>query len=216
MGEARPQSNGAGFKGANLGESETPLTEVLVGAAQAGDRGALETLFTRYLPRVRHMVALRLGYTVGGLLYFEDVVQEALLNVFQNLDRFEQRSEARFCNWISVCVANTVKEQLRRGRAKKRIPTLPFAPFSQQNLTEGILAGDEESPPLLAEGVEFAERIEKCLLDMREEHREIIILCRICGMSHEEVAKTLGLPSPAAARKLLSRALRCLREELDT
>jgi len=199
-----------------MGETDTPtpLTEILVGAAQTGDRRALEALFARYLPRVRHLVALRLGYTVGGFMSFEDFVQDALLNVLRNLEKFEERSEARFCNWIAVCVANSVNEQLRGGRAKKRLPSLPFVPFSQ-NLSEAILAGEADSPPVLAEGNEFAERIEECLLELSDDQREAIILSRICGMSHDEVARTLGLRSPAAARKLLSRALQGLRIALE-
>ncbi len=39
-------------------------TTCLVLAAQGGDRDALEGLFRRYLPRVRQIVALRLGYSL--------------------------------------------------------------------------------------------------------------------------------------------------------
>lgn len=67
---------------------------------------------------------------------------------------------------------------------------------------------------LLAEGAELAERIDAVLLSMQDDQREAIILARICGMSHQDIASTLGLPSPAAARKLLPRALAVLNERL--
>ncbi len=71
------------------------------------------------------------------------------------------------------------------------------------------------SPSLLIEGTELAERIEGILLEMKRDQRESIILSRICGMSHEEIAQFLDLPNPAASRKLLSRALSILRERLE-
>ena len=146
---------------------------------------------------------------------FEDIVQEALLDVFRNLHKFEERSEARFCNWLAVCVANTIKEHFRRGRAKKRSPTLPFVHFYQLDTAESILAEETGSPAMLLEGAELAERIEGILLELKDEQREAIILSRVCGMSHEEIARTLDLPSAGAARKLLSRALFSLRERLE-
>jgi RNA polymerase sigma factor (sigma-70 family) len=197
-----------------MGDTENTPTEMLVGAAQGGDRRALETLFARYLPRVRRLIALRLGHTVADFLTFEDIVQDSMLDVFRNLDKFEERSEARFCNWLAVCVANKVKEHFRRGKAKKRSPTLPFAPLSGGDLTDCILAGDATSPPLLAEGAELAERIDAVLLSMEDDQREAIILARICGMSHDEIARNLDLPTAAAARKLLSRALAVLAARL--
>ncbi len=192
---------------------ETP-TESLVEAAQAGDRVSLESLFARYLPRVRHLVALRLGYTINDFMEFEDLVQDALLDVFRNLSKFEEQSDARFCNWLAVCVANTLKEHFRRGKAKKRAPTLPFVPFCIESFTESIIAHDEDTPGMLAEGSEMAARIERSLVEMKDEAREAIILARLCGMSYEEVARTLGLPTEAAARKAVSRALATLREKL--
>lgn len=48
--------------------------------AQDGDRAALETLFTRYLPRVRRIVAARMGCTLAGFAVEDDVVQESLLD----------------------------------------------------------------------------------------------------------------------------------------
>ena len=89
---------------------EDPTT-CLVLAAQGGDRDALEGLFRRYLPRVRQIVALRLGYSLRDFADSEDLVQEALLNVFRNLDRFGARSEGRFRYWLTRCVANSMRTQ---------------------------------------------------------------------------------------------------------
>ena len=58
------------------------------------------------------------------------------------------------------------------------------------------------------------DRIEKVLLEMKEEQREAILLRRFCEMSYKELSSTLGLPSEAAARKAVSRAIAAFRERL--
>lgn len=186
-------------------------TTNLVRGAQQGDRVSLEALFVRYLPRVRQAVALRLGYPLRDFYVYEDIVQESLLNVFQKLDRFDAESEGRFRNWLATCVANTVRQHFRRRGARKRGGALPFYPCGSQGLLESIFAGDESSPERRLECHELEESIERVLLTMPRAEREAIICARLCGMSAREVMEALELPSEAAARKLLSRALKRLR-----
>ena len=68
-------------------ESGFDTTVHLVQAAQGGDRQALEDLFTRYLPRVRQIVSLRMGRRLTKFVEFEDVTQESLLKIFNGLHR---------------------------------------------------------------------------------------------------------------------------------
>jgi RNA polymerase sigma factor (sigma-70 family) len=89
----------------------------LVRAAQSGKSTAMDALFERYLPRVRQIVALRLGDPLRDAALHDDLVQESLLRVFQNLDKFEERSDSTFQNWISQCVTNSVNEHFRRQAA---------------------------------------------------------------------------------------------------
>ena len=80
--------------------------------------------------------------------------------------------------------------------------------------TAGILPGHEPGPSTIYRGKELLDRIEKALLDMSEEYREAILLRKFCEMSYDEVASALKLPSEAAARKAVSRALSRLKEQL--
>ena len=193
-------------------DTGTPTTW-LVSAAQGGDRRALEGLFARYLPRVRQIVALRLGRRSRDIEELEDIVQEALLNVFQNLRKYRKMSEARFRSWIAACVTNSVRAHVRGARALKRSSTLPCYPYPADDLAAAVLS-DSPGPREVAEGEELADRIEGALLGLKPAYREAIILSRLCEMSSEEVAAAMGLPSAAAARKLLSRAVEKLREML--
>src|SRR5262245_12995939 len=88
-------------------------TILLVRAAQRGDAEALEALFTRYLPRVRQIVALRLGWRLRQLLEVDDIVQEVLLDAFQGLGQFEPRSEGSFRNWLARTVEREIVDTSR-------------------------------------------------------------------------------------------------------
>jgi hypothetical protein len=65
----------------------------LVRGAKSGDRKSLEDLFARYLPKVRRIVALRLGCTLRDFAAYEDMVQEGLLRAFEKLEQFQELSE---------------------------------------------------------------------------------------------------------------------------
>lgn len=194
-------------------ESDSPTT-CLVLAAQDGDRTALEGLFRRYLPKVRQIVALRLGHSLRDFADYEDLVQDALLNVFTKIDRFQPRSEGRFRYWLSCCVTNSVRTHFRRSRAKKRATFLPFFPYASDGILESIPGRASSSPLELLEGDELAGRIERALLGMKELQREVIVLDRVCGMTPREIKRALGFRTEEGVRKCLSRALRRLRERV--
>lgn len=187
-------------------------TTCLVLAAQGGDRAALEGLFTRYLPRVRQIVALRLGHSLRDFAAYEDVVQDALLNVFTRIDKFRPRSEGRFRYWPSCCVTNSVRSHFRRSRAKKRAKFLHVFPYASDGILESIASGASSGPHDLVEGEELAERIESALLSMKEVQREVIILDRVCGMTRSEIRVALGFTTEESVRRYLAQALRRLKK----
>ena len=194
---------------------EEATTLSLVRAAQGGDRAAMDALFSRYLPRVRQIVALRLGYGWRSFAAYEDLVQDALMRLFSKLESFEERPEGTFRNWVAVCVANSVRNSLRKERpvgpgGARMVPIHA----KEDDDTALRLLDDQPGPSTIHRGKEMLDRIEKALLEMKEEHREPILLRKFCEMSYEEVAATLGLPSEAAARKAVSRGIAVLRERL--
>lgn len=185
----------------------------LVRSAQQGSAGAVEELFRRYLPRVRQIVALRLGYRQAKLCEIDDLVQEALLKVFENLDKYEARSEAGFRHWIAACVGNAIRNVLRDARAQKRggQRVRAFAEVLPENLASSIFPGKGPTPSAILQGAETLERIESALLKLDERDRELIILRRLCEMSYAELAENFGL-SEVAARQAFHRAMNRLEK----
>ena len=193
-------------------------TVSLVRAAQGGDEPSLEELFTRYLPRVRHIVALRTGKRVRQFVGLDDIVQEVLLKVFRGLDRFEQRTEGSFRNWLAVCVECEIRDQRRRADAKKRgAGKVRRRGYHAQGSTflSTIFKGKGPTPSQVVRGKELEIKIEEALLNMPKHYREAIILRRLCEMSYEDMAKTMGFGREETARKAFSRALKKLDEMLE-
>lgn len=195
-----------------MGES-LERTISLVREAQKGDRQAMEKLFARYLPRVRQLVALRLGFRPSDFALHEDVVQEALLKTFKNLDRYEERSEATFRDWISKCVANAVRDHFRRVKADKRGGgrVRPFATFESEDLSAIIFEGNQPTPSSVCGRRELLRRIEENLLHMKEHWREVILMRLFCEMSYREIGDAMGIREEPTVRKLFSRAIDELR-----
>ena len=196
-------------------DCDTDPTTDLAFAAQRGSRVALDHLFARYLPRIRQIVALRMGRPLRDLYAFEDVVQDALLNVFMRLGRFDAASEWRFHNWAATCVTNSVREHFRRSRAQKRGGHLPSYPYDSQELLATVVAGVEADPVRIAELAEMSEQIEAALLALPEAQRELIIKARLCGMSTAAIARGSDPVKQVKVRKQLSRALRHLAAKLQ-
>lgn len=188
----------------------------LVRGAQAGDRRSLEDLFTRYLPKVRRIVALRLGFTVADLSRHEDLVQESLLRAFEKLDQFKELAEGTFYHWISSCVATAVNLEFKKYGAQKRGSgkVKVLGALGDDGLSASFFACTEPGPRTRASSRELEEKLEEALLSLKTHHREVIILKHLCGMQSDEIAGAMGFTNGATARKVLERAMTELREKL--
>ncbi|MEM7231280.1 MAG: sigma-70 family RNA polymerase sigma factor [Planctomycetota bacterium] len=200
-------------------ESDTPadfgLTIQLVEEARGGDDAALDALFSRYLPRVRQIVALRTGHRLRQFVDVEDLVQDALVEVLRGLDKFEARSEGSFRNWLARCVESQIAMRAREANAKKRGSgnVRRMGDFGSV-LHSSIFPGQHDTPSALARGNELADSLESALLEMPSHYRELIILRCICSMEYAEIATAMGFDQETAARMAFSRALKKLKETI--
>lgn len=187
-------------------------------AARDGDRLALEALFTRYLPWVVETVALRFGRRRQDANAIEDLAQESLMDAFCSIDRFRERSEGSFRNWLARIVENNVRDQerrrntLKRGGGRLRV----FRDLYETSQEGPALPGSDASPSQVASAHQNAELVEGALLRMAEKQREILILRDRCGMSFEEVAAEIGLKNAESARTTYRRALQAFAVALKT
>lgn len=163
----------------------------LLAECKKGDQTAQKGLYDLYVPRMM-VVALRYSKTT---LEAEDIIQEAFLKVFQNIDKL--REVEKIEGWIKRIVINTA---LNRNRSK-----LYMFPMSELN----------ENSQTSSENMDLSTFHFKELLKMIQELpsgcQVIFNLFAIEGYSHQEIAEKLEI-SIGTSKSQYSRARMLLQE----
>jgi len=184
--------------------ADPTTTFELLTRANGGDRLALEALFIRHGPRLRRWASGRLPAWAREMTDTDDLVQDALLQTFKKLEGFDVRGTGALYAYLRQAVLNRVKDELRR---KSRRP---------QAVTLDDLAVDAGPSPLeRAIGSEALARYEAALAQLTPDDQAAIIGRLELGCSYEELAETMGKPTPDAARKAAQRALMKLVAQME-
>lgn len=183
-------------------------TLVLVRQAKAGEKEALGKLFTRYYPRVRKIVRLRLGKHLLGVLDETDILQDTFIAALKAFKNFEIRNEASVINWLSRIAERKIREAAKHHSAQKRNHGHEVS-IDQADSQDGALQVPDQrsSPGSSISRREEAEIVEECIAELPEKYREIIILRDYIEYGWEDVAKEHGRPSVDAARMMHAKAM---------
>lgn len=171
----------------------------LIERAQRGDRDAFQELIARYRDRLEIAVRSRIGEHLRQRIEVEDVLQETYLKAFQALPSFEDRGRDAFFHWLRGIAENLL---LYWARQYKRT--------SKRRLEDDV-PGSHTSPSRGLRRKERFERLQEALSHLSPEHREVIILARIEGLSIKEIADRMHR-TPNAVKQLLWRAVQKLRQ----
>ncbi len=179
----------------------------LVRSARGGDEGAFAELLERHQSRIYNH-ALRM---MGNAQDAEEVLQDTFVQVFRNLDRFEERS--RFSTWIYRIATNESLMRLRKAHRKREV-------FFEDHLGQDTEWYGEEIQAFTRSVVDevqdrqFIERLKKLLEELPEEYRVVFTMRDIDGLSNAEVAEVLDLSIPAVKSRL-HRSRLYLRDRLS-
>lgn len=179
--------------------------------AAAGSGESLEKLLERYLPQLHGFVRARLGPGLGPREASVDVVQSICRQVLMAKERFEFRGEERFRAWLFTTALNKLREKYRVHLSAGRSVAREAGSLDHDSITAAAIL---LTPSAEAIGNETAEAIEASLAALSEEYREVITLARIVQLPHRVIAELLER-SEEATRKLLSRAMLALSDELE-
>jgi RNA polymerase sigma-70 factor (ECF subfamily) len=180
----------------------------LVALCRQGDPDA----FARLVALHEHMVfnlALRL---TGDPEEARDVAQDVFLQVFRMLARFEGRSSLK--TWIYRIVVNQCHNRQRFWKRRRRDRMRPLEDMTPAD--EAQLSARSPDAPNPYEEIrrrEQARAVQTALLAVSFEHRAILLLREVEGLSVEQVAESLGVP-PGTVKSRLSRAREALRRRL--
>jgi RNA polymerase sigma-70 factor (ECF subfamily) len=165
----------------------------LVDRAVKGDRQAFGVLVGKYQKPVFN-IALRMTRSYADA---QDIAQATFLKAFEKLESYNE--QYKFFSWLYRIAVN---ESLNFVRY--RVP---------QQETDLNIASDEPSPLERSEEENLVSMIEASLLDLKVEHRTVIVLKHLQGLSYSEISEILDLPGKTVKSRLFT-ARQVLKEIL--
>lgn len=179
----------------------------LVRAAKQGDVSAFEELVRRYDRNV-FRIANHITHNAEDA---EDVVQEAFLKAYQNLNRFQEQS--KFYTWLVRIAVNEALMKLRRRRSDKTVSIDQDIETEEDTIPREI-ADWAPNPEQQFKQEELKEILQKTIQGLPPSFRTVFVLRDVEGLSTEETAEALDLSIPAVKSRLLRARLQ-LRERLN-
>jgi RNA polymerase sigma-70 factor (ECF subfamily) len=172
--------------------AETSSDTELMREVRGGRAGALAPLFERHHARL-YRFCLRM---TGNRAASEDLVQDVFMRMLKYSRTF--KDEMSFLPWMFRIARNASVDYLRRSAAERM-------PAGERDAAAEP-ADESAGPP-----DDRAELIQKALLALPEERREVLVLSRYEFKTYEEIARALGC-SVGAVKVRAHRAIKQLRE----
>jgi RNA polymerase sigma factor (sigma-70 family) len=164
----------------------------IIERCRRGDREAHYQLYKLY-SRTMYNVGYRI---VNNAPEAQDVLQEAFISAFRNLDHY--RGDASFGSWLKRIVVNKAINVLK-SRKTEQIPEDENFDIAEER--------EEEEFPFSVEEVRMA--IER----LPDGYRSVLSLYLLEGYDHGEIAEILGI-SESTSKSQFNRSKKKLREIL--
>lgn len=170
------------------------MHDELIARCRAGDQEAHYSLYKLY-SKAMFNVGYRITRSEEDA---QDVLQEAFINAFRNLDRY--RGDATFGAWLKRIVVNKAINALN----KKKHEPIPD--------DERWDVADEEPMVEYGDGL-TVERVKRAIEQLPDGYRSVLSLYLLEGYDHQEIAEIMGI-TESTSKSQLNRAKNKLREFL--
>jgi len=175
----------------------------LVRRAQEGEEAAFAELVSLYEKR-----AFRVARNmVPGDEDARDLVQEAFLRVFRNLDRFDYKHA--FSTWLYRIVSNLSIDHLRRRRR-----TQSTSSVDEDEAGLDLVDADAPAPSAALESSETQDEVRACLENLAPHFQSVLVLRELEGLPCTEIAEIVGA-THVTVRWRLHRGRKLFQEEWE-
>ena len=182
--------------------------DALIRRARGGDSDAFRVLVERH-SRAAYKLALRV---TGNCHDAEDIVQDAFLKAYRQLDRFESR--ASFGTWIHRITMNCALDLLR-SRPRREQAHADEALEQIASAADTARGAHSMSPERLMASVEMGDRVKAAMGRLSALERAAFVLRHFEGRSIADIGQLLGIRDNAA-KHCVFRAVRTIRMALET
>lgn len=178
----------------------------LVRLARQSDESAFALLVEQNQSRIYNL-ALRMTRNPDDAA---ELTQEAFLNAWRGLSKFQ--GESSFSTWLYRLTSNLCIDFLRREKRRSGL-SMTVSLDDEEEGRQADVPDERFSPEQSAERREVQELIRAGLRSLSEEHRRVLVLRELDGLSYAEIAQLLGLEE-GTVKSRIARARLALRKYL--
>ena len=178
-----------------LKESGEIADRVLVERTQGGDPTAFDELVRRYQPRLLGMLYNMTSNQTDAW----DLAMETFEKAYSSIHSF--RLDAEFYTWLYRIGFNLTVNFIKRNKHRNNL-SLDDEDLDLQNRSEfidGRAEGDAEKQARLSE---LKKKLNESLIKLSEEHRAVVTLFDIQGLSHAEISKIMSCKEETVRSRL--------------
>lgn len=178
----------------------------LVQRAKQGDEESFAALVEQNQGRIYNL-ALRMTGNPDDAL---ELSQEAFLNAWKGLGKFQ--GDSSFATWLYRLTSNVCIDFLRREKRRNAL-SMTISLDDEEEARQAELPDERFSPHVETERRERRETLRAGLATLSAEHRRVLILRELEGLSYGEIAQVLGLEE-GTVKSRIARARLALRNYL--
>jgi len=145
----------------------------------------------------------------------EDTAQEVFIAIYKSIKKF--RGDSKLSTWIYRITINTCKNRLKQLQRLRSHTADEFYEEGEENKTsmvDNIKEKEEKEPDKTYASSQVKKLIYKRIDELSNEHKQVILMRDVDGLSYEDIGRVLKL-SVSAVKSKLFRARENLREKLE-
>jgi RNA polymerase sigma-70 factor (ECF subfamily) len=187
---SRSKSNPKKVENAEVQQEVLNEERAVVERILGGDKNAYRVLVDRYQSRA---LAVAIGI-VGNRDDAEELVQQAFLKAYTNLESF--RGQSSFYTWLYRILFNLSVDLSRKAYRRSELQVDEGVSFEALSERAGTnpeqYLGHIASPEEAFERGELREAFAEALSTLTPEHRTVLMLREVDGLSYSEISDAVG------------------------
>lgn len=179
-------------------EHSPRVRKEVIESCKAGDKAAFAEIVLAYQKKV-YNIAYRM---LGNREEAKELSQEVFLSVFEAIK--DLREEVKFEPWLTQMTLNHCRNRWKylKRRHYFNSDSLDDPIETEDGRMEKPVYDPSGNPETLVEKKMVQEFVQRGLLQLKEDQREMIVLRDLQGFSYEEIGKMFSLPTGTIKSRL--------------
>lgn len=170
--------------------------ELVLKCREEDNSEAFEELLVKYESKIYNTCFYMLKNKDDAM----DAAQEVCIKIYKSINRF--KGESKFSTWVYRITYNTCIDYLKKRKDEISYDDVISIEIHSENRVDNII-----------ESKELKLELKRCILNLSNDFRTIIMLRDINGLSYQEIAQILNI-EVGTVKSRISRAREALKKEL--